>query len=369
MKYIDEYRDKVLIKKLAEEIRRKADPARIYNIMEVCGTHTMSVFKFGLRDILPANINLMSGPGCPVCVTPNEFIDRAIAISKIKGVIIATFGDMLRVPGSYSSLDKEKALGADIRVVYSTIDALELARKNRSKEVVFLGVGFETTAPTVAASIDIARKEKLKNYSVLCAHKTMPEALEALVRSKDLKADSFLLPGHVSVIIGRKPYEFLSKRYNKRCVITGFEPLDIMQAILMIVEQKTPRVDIQYKRLIKEGGNRLAKDVIAKVFEKCDSTWRGMGVIKRSGLKIRKKYGYFDAEKRFLNKTIGQVVGQVVRLRYNKNCICGDVLKGAKTPKDCGLFGKRCTPENPVGSCMVSGEGTCAAWYKYSYKL
>ncbi|MDD5496489.1 MAG: hydrogenase formation protein HypD [Candidatus Omnitrophica bacterium] len=360
MKYVDEYRNKRLIDKVAREIRSVADKGRFYNIMEVCGTHTMNIFRFGLRDLLPSNIRLMSGPGCPVCVTPNEFIDKAIWLGGLKGVIIATFGDMFRVPGSYSSLEKEKAAGCDVRMVYSSMDALDIARKNPEREVVFLGVGFETTSPTVAQSILAARKDEIGNFSVLSGHKTMPEALRSLVRGSRLNIGGFLLPGHVSVIIGKRPYEFLSKSYKKRCVIAGFEPLDILEAILMLITQKRPAIEIQYTRVTGKSGNPIARRAMEKVFDKKASLWRGIGKIKDSGLVIKDNFSDFDAEKRFSPK--------IKRPKENKGCICGDVLQGVKTPLDCGLFGKACNPENPVGSCMVSTEGTCAAYYKYRGK-
>jgi len=356
MKYVNEFRDRKLIDKVADQIRRAVDPDRAYNIMEVCGTHTVSIFRFGLRDILSSNIRLISGPGCPVCVTPNEFIDKAIAIANMKDVIIATFGDMLKVPGSRSSLEKEKANGCDIRIVYSSLDALQIARKNPNKEVVFLGIGFETTAPTVAQSILIAKKESLGNYSVLCGHKTMPEVMEALVHDKLIKVDAFLLPGHVSAIIGMHPYEFLSKVYKKSCVISGFEPIDILQSILMVIKQAKPKVEIQYNRIIEKNGNPLARNSINKVFEKSSSVWRGIGPVKKSGLKIRRAYKEFDAELKF-NPIIEAP-------KDNIRCFCGYILKGLKTPRDCPSFGKACTPENPAGACMVSSEGTCAAYYR-----
>lgn len=357
MKYIDEFRDRKLITKVASEIREAVDTNRTYNFMEVCGTHTMSIFRFGLRDILPDNINLISGPGCPVCVTPNEFVDKAIALSRRRDIIIATFGDMFKVPGSHSSLEKEKAGGASIKMVYSSIDALDIAKKSPDKEVVFLGIGFETTAPTVAQSIIAAKKENIDNYSILCAHKTMPQALKILTEEPGLNIDGFLLPGHVSAIIGVKPYEFLAKR-GKRCVITGFEPLDILQALLMLLRQNPPKVEIQYTRIINKSGNALAKSSIKKVFEESSSVWRGIGEIKNSGLKIRRKFAKFDAELKFEPK--------IGKPKKNKACICGDVIKGIRLPTECKLFGKLCRPEHPVGACMVSSEGTCASYYKYS---
>jgi hydrogenase expression/formation protein HypD len=264
---------------------------------------------------------------------------------------------MFRVPGSYSSLEQERAKGGAVRIVYSTTDALNIARKNPGKEVVFMGVGFETTAPTIAQSIITAQKEKIRNYSVLCGHKTMPKALEALVMDKAVKLDGFILPGHVSAIIGAGPYEFLSERYGKRCVIAGFEPLDILQAILMLIGQKAPKVEIQYRRVADRRGNIQAKKVISRVFEESDSWWRGIGVIRKSGLRIRKRYSDFDAESRFRPPAAPP--------REKAGCICGDVLKGIRTPPDCRLFGRACRPEHPVGACMVSSEGTCAAYYKY----
>lgn len=361
MKYIDEFRDRHLIEKVARKIRKAADERRKYAFMEVCGTHTMNIFRFGLRRLFPDNIRLISGPGCPVCVTPNIFLDKAINLANLKDVIVATFGDMLKVPGSYSNLEKARAENGSVKAVYSTLDALEIARRNPAKEVVFLGVGFETTSPTVAQSILIAEKEGLRNYSVLSAHKTMPEALEVLVKDKSINIDGFLLPGHVSAVIGAAPYGFLARRYRKRCVIAGFEPLDIMQAVLMLIEQKAPKVEIEYKRIINKDGNALAKAAVRKVFEKSSSVWRGIGEVENSGLKIRKAYSDFDADVKFKFK--------LKPARERAGCICGDVLKGIKTPVECKLFAKVCNPENPVGSCMVSSEGTCAAYYRYNRVL
>jgi len=356
MKYVDEFRDKKMVMALADAIRVAAD-GRTYTFMEVCGTHTMNIFRFAIRQLLPSNIRLVSGPGCPVCVTPNAYLDKAIALAGLKDVIIATFGDMMRVPGSYSSLEKEKAKGRSIRVIYSCMDALEVARKNPDKEVVFLGIGFETTAPTVAQSIITAKRDSIKNYSVLCGHKTMPEVMDALLKDGSVRVDGFLLPGHVSAVIGSGPYVFLSRKYAKRCVIAGFEPVDILQAVLMLIKQDRPAVEIQYKRIVEAPGNRLAERAIEKVFDKTASEWRGMGVVKRSGLKIRSAFAAFDAGGKFRTGRI--------RSKENKSCLCGAVLKGVVIPSACKLFGRSCTPEHPVGACMVSGEGTCAAYYKY----
>ena len=357
MKYVDEFRNRDLIDKVAAQIRQEIDKGRTYNFMDVCGTHTMNIFRFGLKSILPKEINLISGPGCPVCVTPNSFIDKAIALANFKDVVIATFGDMFRVPGSYSSLEKERAAGRPIRVVYSCIDALDIARRNSDKHIIFLGIGFETTAPTVAASVLSAKKEGIKNYYVLCGHKTMPEVLRVLADDKDINVDGFILPGHVSAIIGPEPYRFLSEKYKKRCVIAGFEPLDIMQAILMLIKQRSPKLEVQYSRAIKRDGNPVARSVLQEVFEKANSEWRGIGLVRQSGLKIRNEFSRFDAELKFRPK--------VRPSKENKNCMCGDVLKGTKTPLECKLFRRVCNPANPVGSCMVSSEGTCAAYYKY----
>ncbi|MCX5679453.1 MAG: hydrogenase formation protein HypD [Candidatus Omnitrophica bacterium] len=354
MKYVDEFRDEVLIAKEAAHIRAAVN--RKWRFMEVCGTHTMSIFRFALRQILPGDIELVSGPGCPVCVTPNGYLDKAIAIAGMKNVIIATFGDMLRVPGSHSTLEIQKADGRDIRTVYSTTDALEIAEKYPTKEVVFLGVGFETTVPTVAKSIIIAKKAGLKNYSVLSAHKTMPEALGSLAGS-GLNVDGFILPGHVSAITGTSPYRFLAKIYKKRCVVSGFEPLDILQSISILIKQSPAKVEIQYKRIAAPGGNPKARVCIYKVFEKCDSVWRGIGRVADSGLKIKKAYADLDAEVKFHPR--------VRPPKEDKRCRCGDVLRGLIAPTECMLFGKACTSQHPIGACMVSSEGTCAAYYKY----
>ncbi|HPM43080.1 MAG TPA: hydrogenase formation protein HypD [Candidatus Omnitrophota bacterium] len=360
MRFVDEFRDKRLIKKIAVEIRAEADPRRHYRFMEVCGTHTMNIFRFGLRDILPSNIELVSGPGCPVCVTPNSYIDKAIWLARQDRLTVAAFGDMFRVPGSYSSLEKEKASGASIKIVYSSLDALALARRHRDREVVFLGVGFETTIPTVAEAIMEARRDKIDNFSVLCGHKTMPEALRALVLDRDMDIHGFLLPGHVSAITGSRPYRFLTADYSKGCVISGFEPIDILQSILMLVRQDRPRLGIQYTRIINEGGNPIARMVMSRVFEPVASEWRGIGAVKNSGLKIRNRFAAFDAERRFNPKPPAA--------RHNRSCICGAVLKGLRKPNDCKLFGKACVPSHPVGACMVSSEGACAAYFKYNDK-
>jgi hydrogenase expression/formation protein HypD len=364
MKYLDEYRNPELAKGLLKQIEQKARQVPIVKFMEVCGTHTMSIARYGLRRLLPDNIKLISGPGCPVCVTPNNYLDTAIAFSKLENVIIATFGDMLRVPGTSGSLEQERGTGADIRIVYSTLDALEIARRNKDKQIIFLGVGFETTAPTVAASIMQARESGLSNYTVFCAHKTMPAAMAAIAGAGKVNLNGFICPAHVSTIIGAEPYEFLVRKYGMCCVIAGFEPLDILESIHMLLQQmidKRPAVEIQYSRVATRAGNPAALQLLDEIFEASDSAWRGLGVIPASGLRIKDRYADFDSEKRF-----------EVLVEYSREatgCRCGEVMQGIVEPPACALFGTVCTPENPVGSCMVSSEGTCAAWYKYELNV
>jgi hydrogenase expression/formation protein HypD len=327
--------------------------------MEVCGTHTMAIARFGLRELLPETVELVSGPGCPVCVTPNPLLDRAVALSRLPDVTVATFGDMVRVPGSSSSLEHERAAGRDVRVVFSTLDALELASARPDRRVVFFGVGFETTAPTVAASILEARRRGVTNFFVLSAHKTMPRALEALSRG-EANVDGYLCPGHVSVIIGTRAYEILVRRYGIGCVVSGFEPVDILQSILMLVRQRaggTPRVEIEYSRAVRPEGNPKAMAVLSDVFEPCDAEWRGLGMIPGSGLRIRDIHSAFDAET--------SIPVEVETPKEPDGCRCGDVLRGILKPEHCPLFGGVCTPDRPVGACMVSSEGTCAAYYRF----
>ncbi|OGS46546.1 MAG: hydrogenase formation protein HypD [Elusimicrobia bacterium RIFOXYD2_FULL_34_15] len=329
------------------------------NIMEVCGTHTMAIAYSGLKSLLPKNINLISGPGCPVCVTPTPIIDSAIELAK-KGLIITTFGDMLKVPGSNSSLEKEKSNGNDVRMVYSCFDALKIAQKNPKKEVVFVGVGFETTSPTIAATIKTAEKEKTKNFSVIPAFKVIPPALKVILEQKNLKIDGFLLPGHVSAIIGSKPYQFITEKYKISSVITGFEPSEILEGIFMILKQiktKKPIIEIQYKKVVKKEGNPFAMKLLYSIFEESDSQWRGLGIIKKSGLKFKYKYKKFDALQKFKTK--------LKNAKEPVGCLCGKILTGTVKPIQCHLFGKKCNPSNPIGPCMVSSEGTCAAYYKY----
>ncbi len=328
--------------------------------MEVCGTHTMAIFRNGIKKMLPANINLISGPGCPVCVTPIRYIDEIIALSRKNDFIITTFGDMIRVPGSTSTLEKEKANGADIRVVYSTLDALEVARNNPSKKVVFMGVGFETTSPTIASAILKAEEEKIGNFFVLSVGKIIPPAMQALLESGEVNIDGFICPGHVSTIIGSRPYNFIATQYGISCVISGFEPLDILQTIFMLVkqiEENKAEIEIQYQRVVKPEGNKIALEKVSRVFKVVDSEWRGIGKIPLSGLEIREKYKQFNARK--FNVL-------VEKTKEFNGCRCGEVLRGIIAPPECPLFREVCTPEDPKGACMVSSEGTCAAYYKYN---
>ncbi len=358
MKYIDEYRDKELVRKLVEQIKKRSK--KPISLMEVCGGHTMSIQKFGIPYLLPETVKLISGPGCPVCVSSNSFIDRAIAYSRLDDVIITTYGDLIRVPGSTSSLDKEKAKGADIRIVYSILDALTIAKTNRRKKVIFLGIGFETTAPGSAAGILKAQMAGLRNFFVYSSHKIMPPAMEALI-DEGVNIDGYIAPGHVTTITGTSIYENIPKKFGLGCVVSGFEPVDLLTAILMLVEQienNDPKVEIAYKRVVKPEGNVKAQGILDEVFELRDDWWRGLGVLPKSGLKIREKYKMHDAEV--------MVPIEVEPVKEWKGCICGEVLKGLKNPKECKLFGKVCTPTNPVGACMVSNEGSCHAYYRYN---
>lgn len=361
MKYINEFRDSVVCKKLLEDLNVKAD--KKINIMEVCGTHTMSIFRYGLRELLPKNINLISGPGCPVCVTAQGYIDMAINLSKRKDIIITTFGDLMRIPGGEGTLSISKGVGGDIRVIYSPIDIIEIARENIENEVVFLAIGFETTTPIIAETIRKAKSEKINNISFLVANKKMPQVLEKLVIDNDIHINGFLLPGHVSSIIGVKPYEFLSSRYNIAGVISGFEPTDILTSIIKLVDLIKDNNFIilnNYERAVKNTGNIKAIEAIKEVFDNDNSYWRGFGEIKNSGYKINNKYEEFDAIKKF------SII--VDNNEGVSSCRCGDILKGNISPDKCTLFNNKCNPENPIGPCMVSNEGACAAWYKYKSK-
>jgi len=358
MKFVEEFRDKEIAAALVRRIEEALGDGQV-SLMEVCGTHTTSIQRYGLKSLLPSNLRLLSGPGCPVCVTPNEYVDLAIAYAMTEGVILATFGDMAKVPGSSTSLLKAKAAGGRMQIVYSTMDALNLAESHPDKKVVFFGIGFETTAPTVAASILEAERKGISNYFVVSAAKVIPPAMEALLQG-EVRIDGFICPGHVSVIIGSRAYRKIAEVHRVPCVITGFEPLDILQAIEMLVRQVRDgraEVENQYSRVVHQEGNVAARGVMERVFEVSDAKWRGIGVIPGSGLGIRSAYARYDAEV--------QLPVKAEKTVENKQCICGLVLKGVKEPTDCALFGKECTPENPVGACMVSGEGACAAYFKY----
>ncbi len=358
MKFIDEYRDSRLGKKLIESIRQSSEkPVRL---MEVCGSHTVSIFKHGIRQLLPPTIKMLSGPGCPVCVTSVRDIDRAIALAGLPGIVVATFGDLIRVPGTESSLQQTRADGHDIRVVYSALEALDIARQNPARKVALVGIGFETTAPTIAASVLQAQQEGLKNYAVLSLHKLTPPAIKAILEAGETRLDGILCPGHVSVIIGSAPYEFIVREYGIGCAVAGFEPLDILLSISMLVKQAEsgkPGVEIIYSRAVRPEGNVQALNLMQQVFEVCPADWRGIGTVPGSGLRLREVFAAFDAERVFEIPA--------VESRERPGCICGEILRGVKTPRDCKLFGKACTPTYPVGPCMVSSEGTCAAYYQY----
>lgn len=361
MKYASEFCDPQLAQGLLAAIRKQVESfSGVMTLMEVCGTHTMAIYQHGIRSLLPPQIRLISGPGCPVCVTPIGYVDRAVAYARQDEVIIATFGDLLRVPGSSSSLTREQAAGARIRIVYSPLDAVTLAETYPHQTIIFLGVGFETTAPTIAGSIIEAKWRGLNNYFVLCAHKTMPASMAVLAADPELKVDGYICPAHVSAIIGSDAYRPLAEQFKVPCVVTGFEPLDMLRGIQMLAEQVLQgraEVENEYQRIVKAQGNTKAQALLNEVFEACDASWRGIGLIPGSGLKIRAEYASFDAEV--------QLPVAVEELREHQGCLCGEILKGKVTPKDCPLFRTSCTPENPVGACMVSSEGTCAAEYKY----
>lgn len=361
MKFQDEFRDRSLVQNMAGNIARMAERLKTtVNFMEVCGTHTMSIYQYGIRSLLPENVRLVSGPGCPVCVTPIGYVDKALACTEDPQNIVATFGDMLRVPGSRSSLMEERAKGADIRIVYSPLDAVSLAKNNPDRRVIFLGVGFETTAPTIAASILEAVRHNLKNYCVLASHKTMPVPMDILTGDPELNIKGYLCPAHVSTVIGANAYKSLAEKHRIPCVVTGFEPADVMQGIEMLLAQvlsSVSRVEIQYSRAVSWEGNLKAQAILHQLFEPCDAVWRGLGSLPGSGLAIKPEYAAFDAES-VLSLDVPEAI-------ENPSCLCGEVLKGKISPFECPLFSTVCTPESPVGACMVSSEGTCAAAYKY----
>jgi hydrogenase expression/formation protein HypD len=368
MKYIDEFRDGGVAKGLAGAIAREALPDRTYHVMEFCGGHTHAIHRYGLLDLLPPNVRMVHGPGCPVCVLPVGRIDDAIHLARQHGVILCTYGDLLRVPGSgRDSLMKAKAGGADVRMVYSTLDAIAIAEAHPSREVVFFAIGFETTTPPTAAAILQAKAKGLKNFTVFCNHVLTPSAIQNILESPEVRQlgtvplDGFIGPAHVSTVIGSRPYEYFAEEYAKPVVIAGFEPLDVMQAILMLVKQMNEgRCDVEneFSRAVTREGNAKAKKLVAEIFElRRAFEWRGLGLVPYSGLRIKVTYEEFDAEKRFEIPFASPP--------DHKGCACGAILRGLKRPTDCKLFGTACTPESPMGSCMVSAEGACAAYYTY----
>jgi hydrogenase expression/formation protein HypD len=367
MKYVDEFRDRDKAVSLIREIEGLvsalgATAARPVRLMEVCGGHTHSIFRYGIEGMLPPGIELIHGPGCPVCVLPMGRIDDAVAIAERDGVIFTTFGDALRVPGSRKSLMQAKADGADIRIVYSPMDALALARSNPDREIVFFGLGFETTMPSTALTVLQAEREGIANFTVFCNHITIVPTIKAILDSPDLQIDGFVGPGHVSMVIGTSPYEFIAGHYRKPLVVAGFEPLDVLQSIWMVLRQIADgRVEIenQYARVVAEGGNAAALQAVAAVYELREFfECRGLGSIDHSGVRFRETYARFDAERRFAVPSVS--------IADPKSCQCGEVLKGVLKPWQCKVFGTACTPETPVGALMVSSEGSCAAYYRYA---
>lgn len=361
MKLVDEFRNPELIVRLQGEIARLADPARHYRIMEVCGGHTHAIYRFGLQELLPSNIELVHGPGCPVCVLPMGRVDDGLKLAQDPKVILSAFGDMMRVPGRMGTPLKLKAQGADIRVVYSPLDALRLAEKNPEREVVFFAIGFETTAPSTAVTLMRAKAQGISNFSVFCNHVTIIPAMQAILESPDMQLDGFIGPGHVSTVIGCRPYQFIASEYHRPVVVSGFEPLDILQSMAMVLRQlraREARVENQYTRVVPWDGNLPALKALATVFEiRPHFEWRGLGSILQSAMKIRSNFAQWDAEVRFPVENI--------RVTDPKAAQCGEVLKGALKPPQCQLFGKACTPERPIGALMVSSEGACAAYYNY----
>jgi hydrogenase expression/formation protein HypD len=361
MRYVDEFRDAELGRALAGEILAAVEPGRHYKLMEVCGGHTHSIYKYGIDDLLPGNVELVHGPGCPVCVIPMGRVDDGIAIAHEPGVIFTCFGDMLRIPGSDGSLQDAKAQGADVRMVYSPLDALRIAKANPDRDVVFFAIGFETTAPSTALTLKRAKAEGVTNFLCMSNHVTIVPPLRALLDSPDLRLDGFIGPGHVATVVGARPFEFIPADYGKPIVVAGFEPLDVLHAVRMILSQLAEgrcEVENQYTRVVPYEGNRRALEVLAEVFTlRPHFEWRGMGFISQSGLKLADAYADFDAELKYA------VPG--VRVADPKACQCGEVLKGVIKPFECKVFGTACTPERPIGTCMVSSEGACAAYYNF----
>jgi len=358
MKYLDEYRDAGLARGLASSIADRI--TRPWTIMEICGGQTHAIVKFGIDELLPSELTLVHGPGCPVCVTPIEMIDRAIAIASKPGVILCSFGDMLRVPGTRHDLFSARAQGADVRLVYSPLDAVKIAADNPDREVVFFGVGFETTAPTTAMAVHRAHLDKIKNFSMLVSHVLVPPAIEAILSSESNRVQGFLAAGHVCTVMGYTQYHPLARKYGVPIVVTGFEPVDILQGVLRCVElleDGRAEVDNAYLRAVRERGNEPAQELIQQVFEVVDRKWRGLGEISSSGLALRADYADYDAERKF---DVGELAAEEA-----SQCIAGLVLQGAKKPHECPAFGTDCTPERPLGAPMVSSEGACSAYYRY----
>jgi hydrogenase expression/formation protein HypD len=365
MKYVDEFRDPKLIRQAADEIRRLARPDRHYRIMEVCGGHTHAIYRFGLEGLLPENVELIHGPGCPVCVLPMGRTDDGLTLAELPGVVFTAFGDVMRVPGTKGSPLEHKARGAEIRMVYSPLDAIKLAQSNPGKHIVFFAIGFETTAPSTALTLLKARQLGLDNFSIFCNHVTIIPAIRAILDSPDMRLDAFVGPGHVSTVIGCRPYEFIAQDYGKPIVVSGFEPLDILQSLVMILRQLAEgrsEVENQYARVVPWEGNLPALRVLEEVFElRPYFEWRGLGFISQSALKLRDEFAQWDSERRF------DVPG--IRVTDPKAAQCGEVLKGVLKPPQCKLFGTECTPERPVGALMVSSEGACAAYYNYVHRM
>jgi hydrogenase expression/formation protein HypD len=361
MRFVDEYRSSELARSLTAEIAALAEPGRTYKLMEVCGGHTHTIYKHGIEDVLPQEVDLIHGPGCPVCVIPMGRVDDALAIAERPEVTFTTFGDMMRVPGGRGSLLDSKARGADVRMVYSPLDALKIAREHPGRDVVFFAIGFETTAPSTALTLLRARDEGLRNFTVFCNHVTIIPAIQAILSSPDFRLDGFIGPGHVSTVIGTRPYGFIAEQWRKPLVVAGFEPLDVLQAVYMILrqlDQGRAEIENQYTRVVRDGGNPRALEAIAETMElRTTFEWRGLGFISQSALKLRPEFADWDAEVRYA------VPG--VRVADPKACQCGEVLKGVIKPWECKVFGTACTPERPIGTCMVSSEGACAAYYNY----
>jgi hydrogenase expression/formation protein HypD len=351
-------RDLELARQIMRDISSRS--SRPIRLMEFCGGHTVAILKHGLRQLLPRRVTLFSGPGCPVCVTATGDIDKIIALAGLPGTIIASFGDLIRVPGSNSSLQQARAGGADVRIVYSALEALDLARQNPARKVVMVGIGFETTAPTIAASVLQAREQGLKNYSILSLHKLTPPVMKAILDAGEARIDGIVCPGHVCAITGSLPYEFIARDYGIACVVSGFEAVDILVCIDMLVRQiesGRPKVEIAYRRAVRPEGNRHALEMLDQVFDVTSADWRGVGLVPRSGLRLKPAYAAFDAERVF---NIPEIP-----VREPEGCLCGEILRGLKTPADCPLFKIACTPEHPVGPCMVSSEGACSAFNLY----